>query len=507
MIGRSPSLHRLLAAAVLGLALGTRSAIAAPDPSLLRPLSELESQGARVSAAFAKDGGEVAHLHGDRLLNPASVAKLFTAAAALALLGPDFTLPGQVRVVGKAPDATEIAVSTRGDPLLKGRDLDDLAKCVADAGFRSAKRLTVVLDPFDPAHVPPAFDRKATDSAYRAGVAGFQVDRNAIVVSIAPGAPGQPPRVTVKPESDHVRIVNQAVTAPPRKGRGPEPVVTVAPAPDGVLEVRVTGKSPARRTIAVVRRVDDPAAHAGGAFRAALRRAGVRVKGGARVGPMPAKGVAVCKRTSPPLREMLRPVLHDSINPVAETILRLVGTRGSDRPVGFVEGPRVLGDWLVDRVGVPASMFRIANGSGLYDANRVAARAIVRLLVFDRGRSGTDALAGLMPVTGREGTVKHRYKGTSLAGNLRAKTGTLDDAVSLAGTATLPDGAHFDFAVIVNAGDCADKPACGRLDLPAVRRAIDRTVLGVWRHLGGPDDPPPPARKPGGKGGGKARRR
>lgn len=471
-------------------------AVAVPDPALLAPLVELESRGARVSATFFRNGGEVVHLHGDRLLNPASVAKVFTAAVALSELGADHTLPTQVRVVGKAPDAVEIAISTRGDPLLRARDLDSLARCVAEAGFKSAQRLTIVLDPFNGAHVPPAFDRKSTDAAYRAGVAGFQVDRNAIVVSIAPGATGQPPRVTVTPESDAVRIVNTAVTAAPGKGRGPEPSVVVVPAQDGTLEVRVSGRSPAKRSIAVSKRVEDPAAHAGGAFRAALRRAGVRVKGGAKVGPMPSGGRSVCSRTSASVKDMLLPVLHDSINPIAETLLRLVGAHQSERAVGFTEGARVLGDWLRNRVGIPAAAFKFSNGSGLYDANRVSSRAIVRLLTHARDDARVRALTTLMPLAGVDGTVKRRFKGTSLAGNLRAKTGTLDNAVALAGSATLPDGTHFDFAVIVNAGDCKDGPGCDRLDLPAVRRAIDRAVVAVWRSVGGPEAPPAPESSP-----------
>jgi D-alanyl-D-alanine carboxypeptidase/D-alanyl-D-alanine-endopeptidase (penicillin-binding protein 4) len=296
--------------------------------------------------------------------------------------------------------------------------------------------------------------------------------------------------VTVTPESDAVRVGNAAVTAPRRKGRGPEPSISVRAESDGRMEVRVSGRSPAHRSLAVSRRVADPAVHAGGVFRAALRRAGVKVAGRAVAGPMPKGGAVVCRRTSVPLRDMLAPVLHDSINPVAETLLRLVGAHDAKRPVGFTEGARALGDWLHHAAGIPASSFRLKNGSGLYDANRVAARAIVRLLTYVRGVPELEMLDRMLPMAGKEGTVRHRFKGTSLAGNLRAKTGTLDDAVALAGSATLPDGARFDFAVIVNAGDCADKPGCGRLNLGAVRRAIDRSVLAVWHDLGGPRTKP-----------------
>ncbi|HQL56984.1 MAG TPA: D-alanyl-D-alanine carboxypeptidase/D-alanyl-D-alanine-endopeptidase [Myxococcota bacterium] len=446
---------------------------------LLAPLVDLQSDELTVSAYFALDGMAVAKLNENKLLNPASVTKIFTAAIALATLGADYTLPTKVSVVGKAPNAKEIIISTSGDPLLKQEDLEKLAKCVFDAGYKRANALKIVLDPFNSADVPPAFDRKSTDSAYRAGVAGFQVNRNAIVVSVAPGGAGNPSKVKVTPESDNLRIVNTAVTAP--VGKRPQPTIKVELAEDGFLEVTVSGRSPGKGSLAVLKRVPNPATFAGGVFKAALRKAGVKVKGQAKVGASPKNAEVICERSSATVKELLIPVMHDSINPIAETMLRLVGASGRKKPVGFTEGARALGTWLVEKVGISRNSFKFTNGSGLYDANLASARSIVQLLFYSRASTCCDQLDGLLPVAGKQGTMKKRFKKTPLEGNLRAKTGTLDDVVSLAGSASLPDGRMLDFAVLINYKPSEGSPA--KMNFATARHAIDKSVLAIWEAL------------------------
>jgi D-alanyl-D-alanine carboxypeptidase/D-alanyl-D-alanine-endopeptidase (penicillin-binding protein 4) len=173
--------------------------------------------------------------------------------------------------------------------------------------------------------------------------------------------------------------------------------------------------------------------------------------------------------------------MHDSINPIAETMLRLVGASGRKKPVGFTEGARALGTWLVEKVGISRNSFKFTNGSGLYDANLASARSIVQLLFYSRASTCCDQLDGLLPVAGKQGTMKKRFKKTPLEGNLRAKTGTLDDVVSLAGSASLPDGRMLDFAVLINYKPSKGSPA--KMNFATARHAIDKSVLAVWEAL------------------------
>ena len=55
-----------------------------------------------------------------------------------------------------------------------------------------------------------------------------------------------------------------------------------------------------------------------------------------------------------------------------------------------------------------------------------------------------------LPIAGVDGTVGSRMKGTPAAGNVHAKTGTLDKARSLSGYVTTSDGHMLLFSVLCN---------------------------------------------------------
>ena len=55
-----------------------------------------------------------------------------------------------------------------------------------------------------------------------------------------------------------------------------------------------------------------------------------------------------------------------------------------------------------------------------------------------------------MPIAGVDGTIASRMKGTAAAGNLHAKTGTLDKARSLSGYVTTADGHVLLFSALCN---------------------------------------------------------
>src|SRR5215471_10691125 len=103
------------------------------------------------------DGKAVYALNDQQYFQPASNAKLFTTAAALALLGPDFTMKTYVVAEGPITSDGHLSGSLRliggGDPTLSGRTypynphtdradpplhaLDDLAAQVTASGIRS----------------------------------------------------------------------------------------------------------------------------------------------------------------------------------------------------------------------------------------------------------------------------------------------------------------------------------------------------------------------------------
>jgi D-alanyl-D-alanine carboxypeptidase/D-alanyl-D-alanine-endopeptidase (penicillin-binding protein 4) len=179
-------------------------------------------------------------------------------------------------------------------------------------------------------------------------------------------------------------------------------------------------------------------------FRAALARAGIRVDGPtkrARGGGWP-----LAVRWSPPLAEILRHMDVVSDNFTAELVLKQLGA------VVAREGTTAAGAQVVRSVlaehSVPLAGVRIADGSGLSDLDRITPKALVTIL--QRGwadRTIRSVLFGVLPVSGRDGTLEDRMNRPPARGNVRAKTGTLNGVSALSGYVR----ERYAFAILVNA--------------------------------------------------------
>jgi serine-type D-Ala-D-Ala carboxypeptidase/endopeptidase (penicillin-binding protein 4) len=136
---------------------------------------------------------------------------------------------------------------------------------------------------------------------------------------------------------------------------------------------------------------------------------------------------------SEPLPVLLRRVNKDSDNEWAERVLETVGVEVLGGVPTTAKGLRVLRDSLAE-LGLPAAAYLPANGSGLGHQNRVTAAGmaeLLRRLYFDP-RLGPELMQSLS-VGGVDGTTRNRFRGTSAAQRVRAKTGTLSGVSCLSG--------------------------------------------------------------------------
>ena len=174
-------------------------------------------------------------------------------------------------------------------------------------------------------------------------------------------------------------------------------------------------------------------------FREALRKAGVRVEG--RTKRARAGGWPLAVRFSPPLEEIVRVMDVESDNYIAELLLKQLGAVAG-RAGSTSAGAAVVRGVLAERA-IPLAGVRIADGSGLSALDRLTAKALVTIL--QRAWSDPDlgrVLVRVLPVGGRQGTLRHRRLGPSV----RAKTGTLANASALSGFVR----GRYAFAILQN---------------------------------------------------------
>jgi D-alanyl-D-alanine carboxypeptidase/D-alanyl-D-alanine-endopeptidase (penicillin-binding protein 4) len=392
----------------------------------------------------AADGRVVFQSDPDRVVYPASVAKLFTTAAAVRSLDLDKRPITEVRTVTKGGD-TELHLVGSGDPTMVLADWAKLAQAVHHAGVRKVKRLVVDAGVFDD-KAPRGFDEKQTDAAYRAPVGGVMCDASTLQVTVSPSEVGKPPRVLVTPDGGPaVVIVNQAKTVAGDKGN-----VGVSTRANGrTTEIVVRGSMPLKKAAVVSgrRRVADASWFAAGVFLGLLQKAGVEVVGPPVMGKA-AAGQVVASHSHHDWRAIVRTTNKQSHNGYAETLFKQVGLVMAGAPSTAekaAEGVRK----ALQGLEIHWDGVKIHNGSGLYHADQVSARAVVDLLRGMAKDPKAQEFRQSLAIGGVDGTLRARLKGAT-QGRVQAKTGTLDDVSGLAGYAEGAGGKHYVFAFFFN---------------------------------------------------------
>lgn len=194
--------------------------------------------------------------------------------------------------------------------------------------------------------------------------------------------------------------------------------------------------------------VADPALEAARAFAGALTSAGVEVTGVRRT-PAPAGAEALASVSSAPVAEVVRDMLKISDNSLAEVLARLVAVeRGA--PADFAGATASVLAQLAE-LGVDVTDVDLTDASGLSARNRVAPSVIVDVLLtaMDPDATSLHGLVPGLPVGGLDGTLADRLTDDG-AGRVRAKTGTLIEAISLSGTVVTEDGRLLAFALLTD---------------------------------------------------------
>lgn len=438
-------------------------------------------------------GDTLVAVNADVSMAPASNMKLFTSAAALHLLGPDFRFPTYLLADGPVVDGVlegNLVLYGTGDPTLGTRSPANpggafaaFLEALEAAGIREV-RGHVVGDAsyFTGAPRRPSWNPTDLNDWFAAPVSALTFNENMVTLRVAPErSAGLPTRIFTIPEGADVPVRNQSrVTA-----SGGPAVAIFRDDPDGPIQVVGTMRPrevEAWRTITV----SDPPSYAASVLRVTLEAAGIPVQGSSgmdtgvprsvsdRLLVAPAFGTESELRTlavhhSPPVSELIHPVNKRSHNLFAEVLLFAMGRVTGESP-DFEGGARALHRFLVEEVGVDAEALRVEDGSGLSRLNRTTARDLVRILGHMETSPYVDEFHASLPEAGNRRELG-RMNRSAAAGNLRAKTGTIHRTSALSGTVTGADGERLLFSILVN-----DVPSTW-----AAKRAEDR--VGI--HLAG----------------------
>ena len=432
-----------------------------------------------------------------KLFMPASNQKIVTGAVALAQLGPEYqyttafatrgevrggVLHGDLLVIGTG-DPT-MSTRMRGDVMLAMRAVADSLRA-RDIRYISG-RLARDGDAFPDANYGFGWGWDDFDAPYSAGVDELFFNEGAFELLLkAPLRVGGQLSGTVRPDIGYpqLRVLATAGARPDSvtaasDGRsfgrfaGLPRLATTTDSASGI--VTVTGQMFAgdstRRQIAY----RDPAAAYLYALHRALAEQAVIVEGGLDTrAPSDSAAEALLDTLfvlrSPALREILPAFEKPSQNQIGEILLKTLGREKAG--VGTADSGRAVIERQLTEWGVPSSAVAVRDGSGLSRHDYITPEAIVRILDAMRQHEHFLVFRDALPIAGVDGTIANRMRGSAAAGNVRAKTGSVDKARSLSGYVTTADGRQLIFSVLANNWTTAAREVTDVADLIAIRLA------------------------------------
>lgn len=416
--------------------------------------SPLRNARISVQVRSLDDGSVIFSQGSEELLNPASNVKLFTAAASLAKLGPDYRFETEFLTDNefKEGKAKVLYVRGRGDPTITTERLYGMVSDLLHAGLKEVGDVVVDDSWFDAEREPPGYDQESGDRAYLAPTGALSLNWNTIGVFLRPGERvGAAAVAELEPASDFFTIESQLQTGTKTQRRF---VVSSEQDKDRIHQkIHVTGFVPAEKgTWSVWKKVEQPALYFGFTLKSLLAQRGVKVKGRLRGGVVPSSGTKMLTiSASETLDIVLKKMNKHSSNFVAEQLIKTLGAEGKGPPGTTARGIEVVEEFLERDVGMRRGSYVMRNGSGLNDTNRMSSAQHCMLLktMWDRFPLAPEFMSSL-GIAGKDGTIKYRFEGTDAVWRLRAKTGTLENVSALSGYVQGVGGERFVFSVLVN---------------------------------------------------------
>jgi D-alanyl-D-alanine carboxypeptidase/D-alanyl-D-alanine-endopeptidase (penicillin-binding protein 4) len=398
-------------------------------------------------------GGQVWYAqNADKLFVCASNAKLFTAAAALEILGPHFRFHTTILADSEPDDAGilrgNLYIKGSGDPTLEDAHLQAMAQWLRDLGVRRVEG-DIVADS-SAWRAPPFGAGWAWDdftAYYSVEISAVSLDENAVAVIVTPGAKqGEPCRVELNPATAYLSVENGSVTT--SKG-APGNIGVERPLLSRMIVVKgsLALDGPAAR---VRVSVPDPALFCAHQLRDAMTRLGIEVAGKPSRGHAPPEAVPLTMHRSHCLAEMLPLLLKPSANHIAEQLLHAMGALApTPLEANTTEAGLRQVNIFLRGLGIGEKQVRLVDGSGLSRLDLASPRAVMKLLRTMRRSADWDTWYESLPAPG-EGTLARRLLRTPAEKSLRAKTGSLDSVSALSGYVTTADGEMLVFSFMFN---------------------------------------------------------
>lgn len=424
--------------------------------------SRLQGATTTISIRNAASGESVYEQLGDTRVHPASVMKLLTGAAALEMLGQDYTFKTDLYMDGEMRGGVlhgDLYLRGRGDPTLTKTDLTAFVSELKTKGVQMING-NVYGDDTWYDDIRLSQDLNWSDELVHTGAQvsaltlspNNDYDAGTVIVEVAPAKKsGQAGKVSMVPANRYMTVVNHTKTV----AKGEKKRLTVERQHGSNILV-VSGTIPvgAKKTRSWAS-VWEPTNYTVSLFKQIIEEQGITFSETPIVarGTVPRGATLLTSKQSMPLSELFILFMKLSNNGHAEVLVKEMG-RAMGGVGSWGKGLAVMESTLAD-MGIDTATLLLRDGSGMSHKNLVTANEVTHLLYAVQSKSWYPAFLNSLPVAGNEerfvgGTLRNRMKGTAAAGNVWAKTGSLNGVTTLSGYVETKSGETLIFSIMVN---------------------------------------------------------
>lgn len=389
--------------------------------------------------------GEVIYKYNsDKLLNPASNIKVFTAAAAAYYLGSEYSYATTLLQKNKT-----IYVRFSGDPSLTPDDLENLLANLNQLGIETIDGdLVIDASQFKPPYHAAGMSYDDIGWYYEAPSSAVILNENKEAFELISAKKlGQPIQIKPKGTNSAITLVNDVISVNKEQEKN-HCNFNIAIKPNNTLHLYGC-----MLQYAQVKQVEfaiiDPELFAQQVINNILQKKKILLRGKILFAQTPAQAKLIASHQSKTLPQLLTHMLEESDNLYADSLTKLLGYSLTQYGT-YKQGAYAIKKILAKHTNLDLSSIELADGHGTRYDLITPEQMVILLSDIYHDEKIKPVIISSLPRMGVTGTLKDRMKNTRLQNIVFAKTGTMHDVSSLSGYILSESGDPLVFSIIIN---------------------------------------------------------